>query len=94
MPAGDLPQHRRLQIAESRLAHLVKQFWNRAARHPLHAGVGIEKAIAQGCGQGPTDGALARAHHSHQVEIQALQSPRQVAVGGVGHRLQRYRCRF
>ena len=84
MPTGDLIEHRCFELAKARLPLAGKHLRDAAPGHLLDAAVGIEKAIAQELRQVPAGGALAAAHHSHQIEVEALEALAQLSVR-VGH---------
>ena len=85
MPAGDLVEHRGFEGPEAGFAVAGKDLANRPLGHLFHGGVGIDEAIAQGLGQGLAQGAFARAHHPHQIEVQTFEPLGQGTIAGRGH---------
>ena len=94
MPAGDLVEHRGLEGPEAGFTVAGKDLANRPLGRLLHGAVGIDEAIAQGLGQGLAQGAFARAHHSHQIEVQTFKPLGQGAIAGRGHGCGRRGCSF
>ena len=94
MPAGDLVEHRGFEGPKAGFAVAGKNLPNRSLGRLLHGGVGIDEAIAQGLGQGLAQGAFARAHHPHQIEVQTFEPLGQGTIAGRGHGCGRRGCRF
>jgi 6-pyruvoyltetrahydropterin/6-carboxytetrahydropterin synthase len=85
MPAADLPQYGGFQLPESLLSLAGEDLGDAASGGAFEHRIGIHKSVAQGVGQGAACGALAGAHHAHQIEIEPLEPTGQRRVGGDGH---------
>jgi hypothetical protein len=84
VPAGDLAQHRRFQVAKPSFPVAGKNFRDGAAGHLFDRVIGIEEAVAQGLGQGAAHRTLAGSHHPDQIEVEALKPLGQGLMGGMG----------
>ena len=73
MPLAELLQHLPLQLAEALLPIALKNLGDAAASGLADHRIGIKKAVAESFGQQRSHRALAAAHHSHQIQVRALE---------------------